>query len=79
MAQVDTLIAHKLTGKADIDHIRRNLKSQLPSQIRFGHEDLGLDGLLHELDVGQALVSSTDAPRALIVDVRPRLSVHGGF
>ena len=79
MAQVDTLMAHKLTVQADIDHIRRNLKSQLPAQIRYGHQDLGLDGLLRELDIGQAVVSSTDAPRTIIIDVRPRLSVHGGF
>ena len=79
MAQVDTLIAHKLTVQSDIDHIRRNLKSQLPAQIRYGHQELGLEGLLRELDVGQAVVSSTDAPRTIIIDVRPRLSVHGGF
>ncbi len=79
MAQVDTLMAHKLTVQADIEQIRRNLKSQLPSQIRYGHRELGLEGLLHELDVGQAVVSNTDAPRTLVIDVRPRLSVHGGF
>ena len=79
MAQVDTLMAHKLTVQTDIDHIRRNIKSPLPTQIRYGNEDLGLEGLLHELDVGQAVISSTDAPRTLIIDVRPRLSIHGGF
>ena len=79
MAQVDTLIAHKLSVQSDIDHIRRNLKSQLPTQIRYGHNELGLEGLLRELDVGQAVVSSTDGPRTVVIDVRPRLSVHGGF
>ena len=79
MAQVDTLIAHKLSVQTDVDHIRRNLKSQLPDQVRFGHQELGFDGLLRELDVGQAVVSSTDGPRTIVIDVRPRLSVHGGF
>ena len=79
MAQVDTLIAHKLTVQTDIDHIRRNLKSQLPDLMRYGHRELGLEGLLHELDVGQAVVSSTESPRTIVIDVRPRLSVHGGF
>ena len=79
MAQVDTLMVHKLTVQTDIDHIRRNLKSQLPTQIRYGHQELGLEGLLRELDTGQAVVSSTDAPRTIVIDVRPRLSVHGGF
>ena len=79
MAQVDTLMVHKLSVQTDVDHIRRNLKSQLPDQVRFGHQELGFDGLLRELDVGQAVVSSTDAPRIIVIDVRPRLSVHGGF
>ena len=79
MAQVDTLIAHKLTVQSDIENIRRNLKGPLPSQIRYANQELGLEGVLHELDVGQALVSSTEAPRSVIIDVRPRLSVHGGF
>jgi len=29
--------------------------------------------------VGQAVVSNTEAERSFILDVRPRISVHGGF
>ncbi|MSQ48648.1 MAG: ATP-binding protein [Deltaproteobacteria bacterium] len=79
MAQVDTLISHKLTVQTDIDYIRRNLKSALPEEVRYNNQELGFDGLLHSLDVGQAVVSSTESERAMIVDIRPRISVHGGF
>lgn len=79
LSQVDTLIAQKLTVQGDIDYVRRNLKSSLPQEVRHANRVLALDDLLRTLDVGQALVSNTETERALIVDVRPRVSVHGGF
>jgi hypothetical protein len=79
LAQVDTLIAHKLTVQGDIDYVRRNLKSSLPEEVRHANRVLALEDLMRALDVGQALVSNTETERALILDVRPRVSVHGGF
>lgn len=79
LAQVDTLIAHKLTVQGDIDYVRRNMKSSLPQEVVYGGRTLELDDLLRSLDVGQALVSNTEADRAAILDIRPRVSVHGGF
>ena len=79
MAQVDTLIAHKLTVQADVDYVKRNLKGALPDEVVYNNQVLGFDALLRSLDPGQALVSSTDADRAVVVDIRPRVSVHGGF
>ena len=79
LAQVDTLIVHKLTVQADIDYVRRNLKSNLPQEVRHANRTLDLGGLVRSLDVGQALVSSTEAERAFVVNIRPRVSVHGGF
>lgn len=79
LAQVDTLIAHKLTVQGDIDYVRRNLKSNLPQEIVHNNQTLGLDELMRSLDVGQALVSNTEAERSFVADIRPRVSVHGGF
>ena len=79
LGQVDTLIVHKLTVQSDINYVRRNLKSNLPQEVRHANRVLVLDELLRSLDVGQALVSNTEAERAIIVDIRPRVSVHGGF
>jgi hypothetical protein len=79
LAQVDTLITHKLTVQGDIDYVRRNLKSSLPQEVRYANRVLAFDDLLRSLDVGQALVSNTEVERAIIVDIRPRVSVHGGF
>jgi len=79
LSQVDTLIVHKLTVNSDIEYIRRNLKSGLPEEVRYGNSTLTFDDLLRTLDIGQAVISNTEADRSFIVDIRPRVSVHGGF
>ncbi len=79
LSQVDTLIAHRLTVQSDIDYVRRNLKSNLPEEVVFANSKLPFDELMRSLDVGQALVSNTEADRSFVLDVRPRVSVHGGF
>ena len=79
LAQVDLLIAHKMTVQNDIDHIRRNIKSNMPDEIKYANSTLDFNQLIRSLDVGQALVSNTETDRAFIMNVRPRISVHGGF
>lgn len=79
LAQVDTLMVHKLTVQSDIDYIRKNIKSNLPEEVKYGNSTLGFDQIIRSLDVGQVLVSNTETDRAFIMDVRPRISVHGGF
>lgn len=79
LAQVDTLVAHKLTVQGDIDYVRKNLKSNLPQDVVHAGRTLDFGELMRSLDVGQALISNTEAERAIIVDIRPRISVHGGF
>ncbi len=79
LAQVDTLIAHKLTVQGDLDYVRRNMKSNMPDEVKYGNAVLDLDEILRGLDIGQALVSNTETDRAFLLDIRPRVSVHGGF
>ena len=79
LAQVDTLIAHKLTVQGDIDYVKRNMKSNMPDEVKYANVVLSLDEILRGLDIGQALVSNTETERAFMLDIRPRVSVHGGF
>jgi uncharacterized protein len=79
LAQVDTLLIHKLTVQGDIDYVRKNIKSNLPEEVKYGNSALDFDTIIRSLDIGQALVSNTETERAFIMDVRPRISVHGGF
>jgi hypothetical protein len=79
MAQVDVLIVHKLSVQSDIDYVAKNLKSVLPDEVSYGGRILSFPEVLRSLDIGQALVSHVDSDRAYLVDIRPRVSVHGGF
>lgn len=79
LAQVDTLIVHKLTVQNDIDYVKRNMKSSMPDEVKYANVSLSFDDILRGLDVGQALVSNTETERAFLLDIRPRVSVHGGF
>ena len=79
MAQVDVLISHTLTVRQDTQHILSNLKSSPPDDIRVGRRSVSLPEALRELDVGHCLVSSVDAPRSYFVEIRPRVTPHGGF
>jgi DNA helicase HerA-like ATPase len=79
LAQVDTMVVHRLTVQQDIEYVRKNIKSALPEAIRYAGRDLSYEECLRLLDVGQALVSDTELERAFLIDVRPRISVHGGF
>ena len=79
LAQVDTMIIHRLTVRQDIEYVKRNLKSALPDEIRYSGRNLSFDECLRLLDVGQALVSNTELDRSFLMNVRPRISVHGGF
>jgi hypothetical protein len=79
LAQVDTMIIHRLTVQQDIEYVKRNLKSALPDEIKYSGRNLAFDESLRSLDVGQALVSNTELDRAFFMDVRPRITIHGGF
>ena len=83
MAQVDTLIIHKLAVQKDIQTVYENLKSSEPAEIADGHRKLTFPELIRSLEVGQALVSNTETTnnivRCFILRVRPRITAHGGF
>jgi len=79
MAQVDTLIAHTLTVRPDVNYILNNLKSADPASVSLNGRDLKLGNSLMELDTGYCLVSAVDLGRSAFLEVRPRVTVHGGF
>jgi uncharacterized protein len=79
MAQVDTMLVHTLTVQKDIAAVLANLKSKEPTKIALDGRPLSTADAIRDLDVGQCLLSSVDADRAFFMDVRPRVSVHGGF
>lgn len=79
MAQVDTLISHTLTVRGDVNYVLSNLKSAEPKTVRVGSDAVSLDDSLRLLAPGQCLISATESPRLVYCNIRPRLTLHGGF
>ena len=79
MSQVDILVVHTLTVRNDISYIMNNLKSAPPESIVLGRQPLKLQEAIRELEVGQCLISATESQRGLFVEIRPRITPHGGF
>ncbi len=79
MAQVDVLIAHTLTARQDSNYIQSNLKAPWPDSVLTGRRPVMFQEALRDLEVGQCLVSAVDATRSYFVEVRPRITHHGGF
>lgn len=78
LAQVDTIIGHKLTIAADVKRFEDNLKSRNPDVVQLTGRTLSFVDWLRSLSQGQAIVSNTEEDRNFVVDVRPRICPHGG-
>lgn len=78
LAQVDTIIGHKLTIAADVKRFADNLKSRNPDAVQLGGRELEFVDWLRSLGQGQAIVSNTEEDRNFVVDIRARICPHGG-
>jgi DNA helicase HerA-like ATPase len=82
--QAGTWFIHQLGSQANITVVENNLVANLPTSIKDGVSALDIAGVLRRLDTGQALVASKKMvtsqgiSRAFVMDVRPRVRVHGG-
>lgn len=79
MSQLDTLIVHKLSVQGDINYIINNLKSNNPSSIKYGLNSYDISEVFRVLDNGQAFISNSETERSFVVEIRPRITVHGGI
>jgi uncharacterized protein len=79
MSQSETFIIHRLISQSDIDAVLTNLKSPIPTEISDEDRKLDLSELIRELSIGNVLISDAFSKRAFTMEVRPRVSAHGGF
>lgn len=79
MSQVETFVLHKLVSQQDIDYVMENMKCPFPDSIKEDIRELSPRELMRDIGRGQVIVSDTNSPRAFVMHVRPRVSVHGGF
>lgn len=79
MSQVETFIIHKLVSQSDIDFVLDNLKCPLPDEVKDDYKVLTPREFIRDIDTGQVILSDTNIKRCLVMAVRARVSVHGGF
>ena len=85
-AQVDTTIIHRLMTRDDIETTWRDMQSAWPESVKLRDRELDYGSLIRSLDVGQAVVCGSHirlerdsgGSRSFIMNVRPRIRVHGG-
>jgi hypothetical protein len=63
----------------DIDKILKNSKTAPPENIKYGRQSLNETSLLRALPIGYSIISNEASPREFVVQVRERVTVHGGF
>lgn len=84
LSQVDTYVIHRLLTQEDLETARKNLLAPYPESVNSGARTLAFEELLRGLDIGQAVVSSSNMSangspgRSFVLQVRPRITVHGG-
>lgn len=79
LSQIDALAAHRLTVLPDIDAALKSAKGRSPDRISSSQQELSESDLLRELSEGQAWISHADAARSFVLEVRPRVTAHGGI
>jgi len=84
-SQAETRIIHRLLTDDDIELVRKDMLSSMPDEIREGDHALNFSELIRSLDDGQCVVTSStirnsgvSLGRTFILNVRPRVCVHGG-
>ena len=85
-AQVDTTIVHSLMTQQDIDSTRADMQSAWVDSVKLRDRDLDYGSLIRSLGTGQAIVSSSrivlerdsGVARTFVMNVRPRVRIHGG-
>ena len=61
-----------------MSRMRDNLKSAEPKEVKSGGALLDFMAWLRSLETGTALVTNTEYERSFAVEIRPRITPHGG-
>lgn len=79
LSQLDGVLSHRLTVPKDINTALNHAKARSPEKIVSEGSELDESELIRELSVGQAWLSHGEVNRSLIVNIRPRVTAHGGI
>jgi len=80
LSQVNVTFSHRLTFQSDIQAATNRIPTKLLSGLKLqGVEISNFGDMLRLLDSGQCFVGDHNTSRALLLQVRPRVTSHGGY
>lgn len=80
LSQVNITFSHRLTFQQDISAAVRRIPTKLLAKMRYSGIDISDFGdMLRYLDSGQCFFGDHNTSRVLLLQVRPRVTSHGGY
>jgi hypothetical protein len=80
LSQVNLSINHRLTFQADINAATNRLPTKAVSSMKLAGQTINEFGdMIRLLSPGAAFISDHEASRAIMVQIRPRVTAHGGY
>ena len=80
LSQVNVTLNHRLTFQSDINSATNRVPTKTISAMKMSGTHLDDFGdMIRILDSGQAFVGDHGTSRVMLVQVRPRISAHGGY
>lgn len=80
LSQVNLSFSHRLTFGQDISSAEARIPTKTISSAKMGASDVkGFGDVLRLLGPGQAFVGDSHSSRVVLVQMRPRVTAHGGY
>ncbi|TPN59649.1 ATP-binding protein [Mesorhizobium sp. B1-1-4] len=80
LSQVNITFSHRLTFQSDITSAENRIPTKIIGQLKMAGTTLSDFGdMMRVLDAGQCFMGDQATSRAMMVQIRPRVSAHGGY
>lgn len=80
LSQVNITFSHRLTFQSDINSAVNRIPTKLLSNVKRNGVDIKDFGdMLRMLESGQCFLGDHNSSRAVLINIRPRITSHGGY
>ena len=80
LSQVNVAFSHRLSFQSDINAAVNRIPTKSVRSMKFGGTSLSDFGdMMRVLDAGQCFLGDQASSRTVLVQMRPRVSAHGGY
>lgn len=80
LSQVNITFSHRLSFQQDIQAACNRIPTKVMSNLRYGGIDVAEFGdMIRYLDAGQCFIGDHNTSRTVMVQIRPRVTSHGGY